>query len=120
MLYNPTMTTDKARSLRKNLTDSERLLWSHLRLRHLGGCRFRRQCPIGPYIVDFACFEKRLVIEIDGGHHGQQTEYDLERTAWLESQNFVVIRFWNNDVLREIDTVKQDILNKLQSIDPPL
>ena len=101
-----------ARNLRRNLTDAERLLWQHLRFKQLGG-RFRRQAPIGNYIVDFACFEKRLVIELDGGQHLEQEASDGARTAWLESQGFQVLRFWNNEVSSELDSVKQRIVEAL-------
>ena len=83
------------------------------------GCRFRRQAEIGPYIVDFVCFEKRLVIEVDGGQHAEQAEYDANRTAWLESQGFRVIRSWNNQVLEEIDGVQEAILLEIRDPSPP-
>jgi very-short-patch-repair endonuclease len=75
----------------------------------MGSLKFRRQQPIGPYIVDFVCFEKKLVIEIDGGQHSQQAVYDNTRTEWLASQGFQVLRFWNNQVLQEIEAVKSAI-----------
>ena len=103
----------KARDLRKDLTIAERTLWKHLRLRQLIGHKFRRQSPIGPYIVDFVCFEKGLIIELDGGQHSEQQGYDSERTTWLESQGFRVIRFWNDRVVREIEGVKELILEAL-------
>ena len=109
------MTTNRARSLRKNPTDAERALWKHLRLHQLGDHKFRRQQPIGHYIVDFVCLEKRLVIELDGGHHPQQVDSDLARSVWLEQQGFRVIRFWNNQVLNEIDAVKSTILASLNA-----
>jgi very-short-patch-repair endonuclease len=108
-----TPSKDRARELRKNLTDAERALWQHLRHRQIGGQRFRRQHPIGPYIVDFFCFEKRLIVEIDGGQHSEQVAYDEERTKWLEARGFRVLRFWNNDVLGNIEGVKQVILEEL-------
>jgi very-short-patch-repair endonuclease len=82
-------------------------------MKQMAGNRFRRQQPIGPYIVDFVCLEKRLVIELDGGQHAEQPEYDAERTAWLESQGFRVMRFWNNQVLEEIEIVKEAIWKEL-------
>ncbi len=109
----------QARALRKNPTESERALWKHLRLRQLGGWKFRRQHPLGPYIVDFVCLEKRLVIELDGGQHSEQTLYDTERTAWLETQGFQVLRFWNNQVLQETEVVKEVILEALRTSPPP-
>jgi len=109
------MKTDriKARGLRKNPTEAEKRLWNHLRLRQLGGYKFRRQHPLGPYIVDFICLEKRLIIEVDGGQHSGRVDYDRERTSWLEAQGFIVIRFWNNEVLNEIDVVKEVIAEAL-------
>ena len=103
------MSTVKSRELRKNPTEAERTLWRHLRLRQLNGQRLRRQAPIGPYIVDFVCFESRLIIELDGGHHSQQMAYNTERSAWLESQGFRVLRFWNNQVQNEIGAVKEPV-----------
>ena len=103
------MNRDRARKLRKNPTDAERLLWQHIRRRQLGGHRFRRQHPCGPYILDFFCMEKGLAIEIDGGQHSQETAYETERTKWLEAHGYVVLRFWNNQVLGEIEEVKQAI-----------
>src|SRR2546428_911350 len=102
-----------SRVLRKKATEAEQALWSHLRMKQMGGNRFRRQQPIGPYIVDFVCLEKRLVIELDGGQHAERPVYDAERTAWLESQGFRVMRFWNNQVLKEIDIVKEAIWKEL-------
>ena len=102
-----------ARELRKNLTEAERALWRYLRLRQLGGHKFRRQQPIGKFIVDFVCLEKRLIVEVDGGHHSKQVAYDLERDTWLKKQGFSILRFWDNQVLREIDSVKEVIMEKL-------
>ena len=101
-----------ARHLRKNLTDAEQKLWRRIRGRQMAGCKFRRQMPIGKYIVDFVCLEKRLIIELDGGQHALQIEYDVQRTEWLKSQGFKVMRFWNNDV-RNIDAVEEMIMRSL-------
>ena len=108
------MSTKRARELRKNQTEAERTLWKHLRLRQFGAHKFRRQAPIGPYIVDFVCFENGLVIELDGGQHSEQVLYDSERTKWLESQGFHVLRFWNGQVLNETEAVKAAILEGLE------
>jgi very-short-patch-repair endonuclease len=105
----------RARALRKNPTDVERLLWRHLRMWQLDGYKFRRQQPIRNYIVDFVCLEKRLIIELDGGQHVEQLKYDTERDAWLRAQGFSVLRFWNNEVLQNSDGVKQVIFKALQS-----
>src|SRR3970040_609127 len=92
----------RARQLRKNPTDAERLLWEKLRLWQVDGCKFRRQQPLGPYIVDFVCLQKRLIVELDGGQHAQQKDYDKGRDGWLVGQGFLVLRFWNNDALKNI------------------
>jgi very-short-patch-repair endonuclease len=106
---------DNARDLRKHMTDAERRLWSSLRHTQLGA-RFRRQAPIGPYIADSACFEPRLVIEIDGGQHAEQRGYDSRRDDWLKSQGFTVLRFWNNDVMGNFEGVRERILSKLRML----
>jgi very-short-patch-repair endonuclease len=115
------MDKPKARELRKHMTEVERTLWRHLRLRQFGGFKFRRQHPIGQYIVDFVCLEKRLIVEVDGGQHSEQVRYDTERTAWLESQGFSLLRFWNNQVLEETEAVKEVIMGALveQFFPPP-
>ena len=100
--------TPRARQLRRDQTDAERAIWRRLRGRQLGGAKFRRQHPVGPYIVDFFCEEHRLVVEIDGGQHGPET--DRQRTAYLETQGLTVLRFWNDDVLRSPDGVVQTLL----------
>ena len=105
----------RARALRKNPTEVERLLWRHLRLWQLDGHKFRRQQPLGNYIVDFVCLEKRLIVELDGGQHAEQTEYDAQRDAWLREQGFAVLRFWNNDVMQNILGVNEAILKALNS-----
>ena len=112
----------RARDLRNNPTDAERLLWSQLRLWQLGGYKFRRQQPLGRYIVDFVCLEKRVVIEVDGGQHAQQAADDEERDAWLRHEGFVVLRFWNHEVLKNCNAVKEVILGALLNtphLNPP-
>ena len=94
-----------ARKLRRESTDAERLLWRHLRAHRMAGYKFRRQVVIEPYIVDFLCLEARLVIEADGGQHIQRTEEDDKRTAYLESLGYHVMRFWNHEILKDIDIV---------------
>jgi len=113
------MSTTQVRKLRNNPTDAERALWRQLRLRHFGGHKFRRQQPLGPYIVDFVCLEKRLIIEVDGGQHNEQIGYDAKRSAWLEAQGFRVLRFWNHEVLQQIEAVKETIARALGCFDPP-
>ena len=112
------MSITKARELRKNPTVAEQKLWKHLRHRQLNVYKFRRQHPVGSYIVDFVCLEKRLIIEVDGGQHSEQVDYDLERSAWLEVQGFRVLRFWNNEVLKEIEVVKEVIAEALRLPSP--
>jgi len=87
------------------MTDAERLLWSRLRRRQIHGRRFRRQHPIGPFIADFACTEAKLVIELDGGQHVELKDKDAARTRWLAERGYRVLRFWNHDVLTQIDVV---------------
>jgi len=114
------MSTTKAKELRRNPTEAERKLWRYLRLRQVGGYKFCRQQPLGPYIVDFVSLEKRLIVEVDGGQHSEQVDYDAERSAWLEAQGFRVLRFWDNEVLRSIDVVKEVIAEALNSeFNPP-
>ena len=108
------MNASNARQLRKNPTEAEQALWKHLRLCQLGEYKFRRQQPIGWYIVDFVNFEKRVVIELDGGQHSQQVDYDAERTAWLNAQGYLVLRFRNNQVMKEVEAVKAAILQVLE------
>lgn len=88
-------------------------LWSALKNRQLGNFKFRRQAPIGKYIVDFACLEESLIIEVDGGQHMEASLADNERTAWLQSNGYRVIRFWNDQVLKETDAVLEEILRSL-------
>ncbi|MES2494720.1 MAG: endonuclease domain-containing protein [Pseudomonadota bacterium] len=105
---------DRQRSLRTFGTDPEKLLWSHLRARRLEGQKFRRQVWLGDYIVDFVCLDRKLIIEADGGQHSEQIDYDDRRTAFLEKEGFRVLRFWNNDVLDNLDGVMTVIMNALK------
>ncbi len=107
------MNTTNARRLRSNPTGAEKRLWSKIRNKQLAGHRFRRQAPIGPYVVDFFCPEQKLIIELDGGQHANQVEADTERTAWLESKGYRVIRFWNNEVFDNLDGVLHSITEVL-------
>ena len=108
--------TSRSRGLRKDSTDTERKLWSVLRSRQLNGFKFRKQAEIDGYVVDFLCAERRLIIEVDGGQH--TPESDARRTAYLESQGFRLIRFWNNDVLQNLDGVWATIETALESTPP--
>ncbi|MBV8889831.1 MAG: endonuclease domain-containing protein [Alphaproteobacteria bacterium] len=107
------MASIRARRLRQNPTKAEIRLWSRLRRTQLGGSRFRRQQPIGPYIVDFFCPAAKLIVEVDGGHHADDGP---ERTRWLESRGYRVIRFWNNEVLENTEGV---ILAIVGALPPP-
>ena len=104
----------RARHLRRQSTDAERVLWSRLRDRRMMNCKFRRQFPTGRYIVDFVCRRHNLIIEIDGGHHADQQEYDAVRTEWLRSQGFNVLRYWDNDVLTQMESVLESIGDALK------
>jgi very-short-patch-repair endonuclease len=98
-----------ARHLRRNSTDAERRLWYRLRNYQIGQVKFRRQQPIGRYIADFVCFECGLIVELDGSQHVARTREDEERTAWLNSQGFRVMRFWNQLIFEEMDSVLEAI-----------
>jgi primosomal protein N' (replication factor Y) len=107
------MPTKRARNLRRNSTDAEHLLWFLLRDRRVAGCKFRRQHPIPPFTVDFACPERRLVIEADGGQHNGSA-HDVRRGMMLRSLGWRVLRFWNNDILLRTEMVVQAIIDALQ------
>ena len=94
----------RARQLRRNATDAERILWSRLRDRQLDGRKFRRQYPIGPYIADFVCPQERLIVELDGDAYADraQAAYDADRTRFLEADGYRVHRLWNTDVLKNL------------------
>ena len=109
-----TMDTARAKTLRKILTDAERRLWQKLKRRQIATVKFRRQQPIGPFIVDFVCFERRVIVEVDGGQHAEQVPYDEQRTSWLEAQGYRVLRFWSNDVLANTEAVAQAIFDAVE------
>jgi len=100
----------RARALRARSTDAERKIWHLLRSRQLMDCKFLRQHPIGPYIVDFVCIERALVVELDGSQHQEARERDAARDALLSKRGFVVLRFWDNEVLKETGAVMERIL----------
>jgi len=102
-----------ARNLRKTQTVAEKVLWFQLRNRRFSGFKFRRQRPIGPYIVDFCCLEKKIIIELDGGQHASQVAYDNSRTHFLESEDYRVLRFWDNETITNTDVVMDVIWNAL-------
>ena len=98
-----------AREMRGRMTDAEALLWMLLRNRRIAGAKFRRQRPVGRYILDYYCVEKKLAIELDGGQHGEAADYDERRDNWLRSQGIRVLRFWNNQMLAETEAVMEVI-----------
>ena len=107
--------------MRQNPTDAERRLWEHLRRKQISNVRFRRQYPLGNFIVDFVCLSAKLIIEVDGGQHSSQIAADEDRTRWLESQGHFVVRFWNNDVLLNTEGVVERIMElvRLRLETPP-
>ncbi len=113
--------THLAKDLRKRSTDVEQLLWGHLRADRFEGMKFRRQHPIGKYIVDFVCLEKKLIIELDGGQHALPDEIlkDRQRDAWLEKEGYTVVRFWDNEVLININGVLDVIRESLYRTPSP-
>ncbi len=108
-----------AKQLRRNMTDAEKLLWYHLRAHRFAEAKFKRQQPLGNYIVDFVCFEAKLVIEVDGGQHFDNTQ-DMQRDEWLRGQGFEVMRFWNNEVLGQTESVMEKIFQVLTPSPQPL
>ena len=111
-----------AKTLRKSQTDAEKLLWKHLRAKQMEGFKFRRQQPLRNYVIDFICLEQSLVIEVDGGQHADNKK-DEERDAWLKSEGFKVLRFWNNEVLTNLkgvlEVIRESCLNH-PPLTPPL
>jgi very-short-patch-repair endonuclease len=106
--------TVRSRELRAASTDAERRLWSLVRGRRLGGCKFRRQVPIDRYFADFACVEARLIVEADGGQHSENEREDEGRTAVLEAAGWRVIRFWNSEILQNLEGVARAILAEIE------
>jgi very-short-patch-repair endonuclease len=102
---------DLAKRLRRNQTDAERVLWLRLRNRRLNSLKFKRQVPIDRFVVDFCCAQARLIVELDGGQHATRVAEDMERTRILEAMGYLVLRFWNNDVLQNTNGVLEEILN---------
>lgn len=110
--------TKIARNLRKNSTEAEKMLWRHLSRRQLEGFKFRRQQPIERYIVDFVNFERKLVIEVDGGQHKLQKDKDKKRDSWFEQKGFKVLRFWNNEIFENLEGVLDVVRRNLLSPSP--
>jgi len=116
----PDLSANIVKTLRRRMTDTEHRLWTQLRAHRLARGKFKRQQPIGPYIVDFVCFRSRLVIEVDGGQH-QASKTDQIRDAWIEKQGFRVRRFWDNEVLTQTPAVLEKIAEGLSpSPSPPV
>jgi len=107
---------ENARKNRKNPTPAEKKLWAHLKDRQVKGVKFRRQHAIGNYVPDFCAVKEKLIIELDGSQHLEQTEYDAERTKYFESLGYRVIRFWNNQIMKELDGVILVIIHTLDEI----
>jgi very-short-patch-repair endonuclease len=105
-----------ARTLRQHSTKAEKLLWSRLRGRRFDGIKFKRQVPIANYIVDFVALDLKFIIEVDGGQHDERADRDAERTRVLEEWGYHVVRFWNNDVLGNIEGVLEAILQELELV----
>ncbi len=103
----------KARQLRAHQTDAEQAFWKLVKGKQINGYKFRRQHPIPPYIVDFICPEKKLIIELDGGQHAETVSYDQKRTMFLESKDYQVLRFWNDEVLKNISGVYEVLVKHL-------
>jgi len=100
------------------MTEAERRLWQILRSHQIKGHKFRRQVPIGPYIADFVCHEARLIVEIDGGQHDRSSPQDAERTEFLQNEGYRILRFWNNEILANLDGVHETITDELGRITP--
>src|SRR5579872_611501 len=100
---------DEARRLRRSQSDAEYALWFQLRRRRFLGLKFRRQHPMGPYIVDFCCVDKKLIVEVDGSQHLENADYDAQRTTFLKRDGYRVIRFWNHEALTEMDGVLEKL-----------
>ncbi len=109
----------RARKLRQSASDAEARLWQQLRNRNLRGYKFRRQMKIGPYFADFVCVKAKLIIEADGGQHLEQIDYDNRRTCFLEKQGFRVLRYWNDEILCDMDGVLEDVLWHLEHSPSP-
>jgi very-short-patch-repair endonuclease len=115
MAYEPTLPRDTARGLRISATDAEQKLWSRLRKRQLDGFQFRRQYSIWPFFVDFICLEADLIVEVDGSQHAEQEQRDERRSAFLSTYGCGVLRFWNSEVLSDVDSVVERIVEALSN-----
>jgi very-short-patch-repair endonuclease len=109
---------DRARRLRRDQTETEARLWDELRAGRLDGWKWRRQVPVGPFIVDFLCVEAALAVEVDGGVHAERADRDARRDAYLEARGLQVMRFWNAEVCTDLDRVRRMILSACRESDP--
>jgi very-short-patch-repair endonuclease len=105
----PSHLTPTAQNLRRKTTEAEKILWKYLRDRQLCSEKVRRQHPIGPYIVDFVFLEKKLIVELDGGQHQMRQAADKKRETWLNCEGYKVLRFWNNDVMNNVEGILETI-----------
>ena len=112
-------TMTRSRQLRRNATEAEQRLWKHLRNRQIAGAKFRRQVPVDRYFVDFLCVKSKVIIELDGGQHQQQAVYDEQRRAVLEAYGYLVLRYWNNDVISNVEGVLQEIEDAVKRPEHP-
>jgi len=110
---------NQAKRLRSHQTEAEQQLWYHLRAHRFMGLKFKRQKPVGRYIVDFLCHEPPLIIEVDGGQHAVQADHDHQRDTWLRAQGFQVLRFWNHEVMQQLDAVLERIRLAAVAPSPP-
>ena len=112
---------DLARRLRQNQTEAEKFVWRRLRNRRFANFKFRRQMPVGQYVVDFVCLQHRVIVELDGGQHNDEThkEHDSRRDGWLRSQGFTVLRYWNHEVFTEWDAIEEAIWRQLNAHPSP-
>ena len=109
-----------AKSLRSHQTDAEAKLWYHLRAHRFLGLKFKRQKPVGRYIADFVCWERRLILELDGGQHAEDAAYGRQRDAWLHREGYTVLRFWNHEVMQEMEGVLERIRGAVSTGPSPL
>ena len=112
----PTLPRDTARRLRADQTEAEQKLWSRLRRHQMKGFQFRRQHPIGPFFADFVCLETKLIIELDGSQHADQTDRDESRSEFLRGLGYTVLRFWNYEVISDFDEIVQRIADAVEAV----
>ncbi|MEK6726880.1 MAG: endonuclease domain-containing protein [Deltaproteobacteria bacterium] len=121
-IYNEQTLRERRKGLRRSQTDAEKLLWGRLRYKQVYGLKFYRQFSVGPYILDFFCPQIKLAVELDGGQHAEEEnkEYDAVRTSYLKEMGIEVLRFWNNEVIQNVEGALSEISRKSNSSQPPL